>query len=33
MTLLPAVIADLISCISIYKICEMDYFTKAKDLK
>ena len=28
MTLLPAVIADLISCFSIYKI-----FTKAKDLK
>jgi len=29
----PAVIADLISCFSIYKICETDYFTKAKDLK
>jgi len=22
-----------ISCFSIYKICERDYFTKAKDLK
>ena len=33
MTLLPAVIADLDSCFSIYKICERDYFTKAKDLK
>ena len=33
MTLLPSVIADLISCFSIYKICERDYFTKAKDLK
>jgi len=29
----PAVLADLISCISIYKICERDYFTKAKDFK
>ena len=31
--LLPAVIADLISCFSIYKICERDCRTKAKDLK
>jgi len=28
-----AVIADLISYFSIYKICESYYFTKAKDLK
>jgi len=33
MTLLPALIADVISCFSIYKICERDYFTKTKDLK
>ena len=33
MALLPAVIADLISCFSISKICKRDYFTKAKDLK
>ena len=33
MTLLPAVIANLISCFSIYKTCERDYFTKVKDLK
>jgi len=33
MTLLPAVIADLISYFSIHKICERNYFTKAKDLK
>ena len=33
MTLLPAVIADLISCFSLYTICEMDYFTKGKELK
>jgi len=33
MTFVPAVIEDLISYISIYKICERDYFTKAKDLK
>ena len=26
-------ITDLISCFSMYKICEKDYFTKAKDLK
>jgi len=31
--LLPAVITDLISCFRIYKICERDDFTKAKDLK
>jgi len=30
--LLPAVIAYLISCFSIYKICGRDYFTKAKHL-
>jgi len=30
MTLLPAVIADLILCFSKYKFCERDYFIKAK---
>ena len=33
MTLLPAAIADLISCFNLYQICERDYFTKAKDLQ
>jgi len=33
MTLLPAVIVDLISCFRIYKKCERDYFTEAKSLK
>jgi len=33
MTLLPAVIGDLISCFSIYKIYERDYSTEAEDMK